>query len=535
MKCLFFCYRSYERLQSKIKFVMVQCWYCCCKGRLLFLVVIIISSSSSSSLSSSTTSATEKITMSCTIKYNQYRYDYYLYFNLHDKFSLNTSRWKFDIETCYPEIENYFCSEWEAEKTLNVCNRTSTKNRVLCLMKKIDPGDRVQTQYEYRFNAKYNSTYSLETTTFQLTELQCECKDFYFDPNLNISTSPLLGEAKVSMKPFLEPKSDIIDFDITIIPNNTLSITKDGNEFQYQLSKLDSCQKYWVDISLTLKSTTFKRKCKNDWKMNPGIINLPIPKLDINEASCFYNLTHMNLTSTSPINSKFYYNLTIRDESFFENFTTNKSFSFKISKETLSENLTGLASLCVPKCKKCGIGQPIMCYSKMESLSELPDDTNKKSDFFSTEVILSIIALIVFVIVISAISISIRWCSRKREGMTSNVEVIVPRDNNPNSNFPLDSLSESETVKPINNEPVYEEIKESHLYDKPELLSNKSFVLSGVSDKEKNKEYLFDQDGVHCEEMKDFQSCAKDELSTSFPESAVMQEPLSINSNEEDM
>ena len=93
------------------------------------------------------------------------------------------------------------------------------------------------------------------------------------------------------------------------MPNDTLNIIKDGDKFQYQLSKLDSCQKYWIDISLTLKDTTFKRKCKNDWKMKPGIINLRIPKLDINEISCYYNLTHMNLTSTSAINSKFYYNL----------------------------------------------------------------------------------------------------------------------------------------------------------------------------------------------------------------------------------
>ena len=534
MKRLLF-YRSNEQLQSRIKFVMVQCWYCCCKGRLFFLVVVIMSSSSSSLQSSSSILVAEKITMTCAVKYNQYRYDYYLYFDLHDKLNLHTSRWEFYIDTCYPGTDNNFCSKWIVQGILHVCNRTSIKNRVLCLIKKIDPGNIEQAQIQYRFYAKYNSTYYFKKRLYQLTELQCECKEFYFDPNLYISTFPLIGEAKVSIKPFLEPKSDIIDFDMTIIPNDTLNIIKDGDKFQYQLSKLDSCEKYWLDISLTLKGTTFKRKCKNDWKMNPGIINLQIPKLDINEVSCYYNLTYMNLTSTSAINSKFYYNLTIGDESFYENFTSNESFSFKLSEKILSENLTSFVSLCVPECKKCGTTQPIMCYSKMESLGNLPNDSNEKSDFISMEVILSIIVVIVFAIVISGVLISIRWCSRERQRMVPSSEVIAPRDNNPNSNFPSDGLAESETVKSINNEPLYEEIKEYHHYDKPELLSSKSFVLSGVSDKEENNAEFLDQNETHYVGMNSFLSCAQDEPATSFPESAVMQEPLSNSSNEEDL
>ena len=462
---------------------MVEYWYCCCKGKLFFLVVVILSSSSSSLQSSSSTLAAEKIIMTCAVKYNQFRYDYYLYFDLHDKLNLNKSRWEFGIETCIPGIENYFCAEWKVEKGLNVCNRTSIKNRVLCLIKEIDPEDIEQRLLQYRFYAEYNSTYSFKKRLNQLTELQCECKEFYFDRNLNICTSPLIGEAKVSIKPFLKPKSDVIESDMTIIPNDTLNITKDGDKFQYQLSKLDSRQKYWIDISLTLKGTTFKRKCKNHWKMKPGIINLRIPKLDINEISCYYNLTHMNLTSTLAINSKFYYNLTIGDESFYENFTSNESFSFKLSEKILSENLTSFVSLCVPKCKKCGTTQPIMCYSKMESLGNLPNDSNGKSDSIFMGLILSVTLVIVFATAISAVSISIRWCSRKRQRMVPSSEVITPRDNNPNFNLPSDGLAESETVKTIHNEPVYEEIKEYHHDDKPELLSNKSFVLSVVTDK----------------------------------------------------
>ena len=119
--------------------------------------------------------------------------------------------------------------------------------------------------------------------------------------------------------------------------------------------------------------------------------------------------------------------------------------------------------------------------------------------------------------------------------MVPSSEVIAPRDNNPNSNFPSDGLAESETVKSINNEPLYEEIKEYHHYDKPELLSSKSFVLSGVSDKEKNNEDVLDQDGTHSVGMNSFLSCAQDELATSFPESVVTQESLSNSSNEEDL
>ena len=118
--------------------------------------------------------------------------------------------------------------------------------------------------------------------------------------------------------------------------------------------------------------------------------------------------------------------------------------------------------------------------------------------------------------------------------MVPSSEVITPRDNNPNSNLPSDGLAESETVKTIHNEPVYEEIKEYHHYDKPELLSNKSFVLSGVTDKEENNDFL-DQDGTHCVGMNSFLSCAQDDLATSFPESAVTQEPLLNSSNKEDL
>ena len=483
---------------------MVQYWYCFSKDLSVLFTAVSISLASTSSPSSFLISMTEKIARKCVVKYNSWRYDYYLYFDFHNKLNLNSSQWEFAIETCDSTFDNYFCLNWEVEERSSVCKITNISNRVLCIMRRIDPRDRALNSYRYKFYAKFNSTYFVNDTIFRLTSLQCECKDFHFDPNLNISISPSLGIAEVNIKPFLQPKSDILDFHMTITPNESLTIKKDGNNFKYKLSNLNSCQKYSVDIALELKDTTFKKKCENDWKMKPGIVEFQIPKLDVNKISCSYNLTHMNLTSTSPFNSYFYYNLSFGDESFMIHFTNNTSFVFTKAVNIILAKNNGFVSLCSINCKKCGIKHAVICFSNIQSHAVQTKDVNVKSSSVSTMLIFSIIAVVLFAIVLFAAVKWRRYCSRNRKGIISGLEVIAPRSNDQNSNDSLNNLPVSETV-----EPVYEEIKENHLYDKLEVKLESSSVLSGVNDREENHDEFLDQEGIHCERIKNFLSCTQ--------------------------
>ena len=118
--------------------------------------------------------------------------------------------------------------------------------------------------------------------------------------------------------------------------------------------------------------------------------------------------------------------------------------------------------------------------------------------------IFSIIAVVLFAIVLFAAVKWRRYCSRNRKGIISGLEVIAPRSNDQNSNDSLNNLPVSETV-----EPVYEEIKENHLYDKLEVKLESSSVLSGVNDREENHDEFLDQEGIHCERIKNFLSCTQ--------------------------
>ena len=480
-----------------MKILMTQYSPYCYQWLFLFLTMVTISPFlSSSSLSPLFPSAKKEVIMTCAIKYNYYRHDYYINFDLINKVSLNTSQWEFGIESCYPNVENVFCEKkWVIEKRYNVCNRVNTSDSVLCVLR-IDPDDLVQNSYRYRFYAKYNSTYYLNKTIIRLSSLNCECKDFYFDPNLNISIFPLLGKAEVNIKPFLEPTFHISGFDMAITPNKSLVIKKDSNNFQYQLSKLDQCQNYSLEIALELAGTTFKRKCKNNWKMNNGIIKFQNPELDVNEISCSHNLTHINLISTYSLDSNFYYKLTIRDLQFTRNFTNNMSFSFPKMKNIISDNQTGFINLCYSNCEKCSIKHPVMCYSDIQRAVARENNPNKKSDFLSVELISSIIAVVLFAIVLTYMWR--RYCCRKREGMIPSFEPIAPRPSDPTSNLPLNQFEQmNDSV-----EPVYEQIEECHIYDKCDVKLDHSSAVSAVSDR---NEFLYEED-KHCEEMSNFLS-----------------------------
>ena len=176
---------------------------------------------------------------------------------------------------CDSNSGDLHCTKWEDQDIYNVCQKVNISRGISCKMRDIDASTIVADTLMYQFSVTYNFTIK-EKCHVLLNSLTCECKNFSIDPNLNISLFPLSGKAEVSIKPFVEHFIRP-DFDITIIPNKSLTVNKDNNKLQYQLINLDRCQKYSVNITLGLKAVTFKQKCKNDWKMKPDITEFQIP------------------------------------------------------------------------------------------------------------------------------------------------------------------------------------------------------------------------------------------------------------------
>ena len=365
---------------------------------------------------------------------------------------------------------------------------------VLCEISEIDATKLKTDNHNYAFFAQYNSTDTVFENFKLINYLSCECEDFSFNPNLNIFLVPMLGEAEINIKPFLEPKSDILDFDLTITPNKSVILKKYGNKFQYQLSMLYPCQKYSVDIALKLKGTTFKQKCKNDWKMKPGTIEFPIHELEMDEVSCSRNLTHINLNPTSTLNSPFYYTFSIEEESFMKNFTDKVSVALRTSGNITSGNLSGFVSLCAPNCDKCSIKQPIKCYSNIQIVDITSEDLHKTTSSLYMGLIISLASIVILIAVISTLYIIYR--KRKTKRADSCTEALSPRHSDPSSNHQLSNSHKSDLVEPARPDPAYEEISDYHVYDKPDLKG----LASGLSNRKEQSEESLEGEETHSEE-----------------------------------
>ena len=472
--------------------------YCsCCHPCQLAVVLFIFMSSSLLSSSLSLPSASNLTSWNCVIKENKNivnHYDYYFNLDLPDMGSLNISQLTFRMETCVDDIENRFCGNWQAKDIYNTCKRVNMSKGVLCEISEIDATKLKTDNHNYAFFAQYNSTDIVFENFNLINYLSCECEDFSFNPNISISLVPMLGEAEINIKPFLEPKSDILDFDLTITPNKSVITKKDGNKFQYQLSKLYPCQKYSVDIALKLKGTTFKQKCKNDWKMKPGIIEFPIHELEMDEVSCSRNLTHINLNPTSTLKSPFYYTFSIEEESFMKNFTDKVSVALRTSGNITSGNLSGFVSLCAPNCDKCSIKQPIKCYSNIQIVDITSEDLHKTTSSLYMGLIISLVSIVILIALISTLYIIYR--KRKTKRADSCAEALAPRHSDPSSNHQLSNSHKSDLVEPARPDPAYEEISDYHVYDKPDLKG----LASGLSNRKEQSEESLEGEETHSEE-----------------------------------
>ena len=226
--------------------------------------------------------------------------------------------------------------------------------------------------------------------------------------------------------------------------------------------------KYSVNITLGLKAITFKQKCKNDWKMKPSIIEFQIPELNVDDVSCTHNLTHINLNSTSTINSYCYCNLSIVHGSFRKTFTSNMStFSFRAGNIT-SEDQIDFVSLCDLNCHKCGIKQLILCHYKIQSPGNSSKDLNEKQN--SVPTMLNFIVTSVGIMWIIMVTVAcIKYHQRKKRRADSSREPLILQHGNIDDNHSINDLNESDLVEHTNSEPIYEEINDVHVYDKPDI------------------------------------------------------------------
>ena len=402
------------------------------------------------------------------------RYDYYFHVSVNGKFNLLPDQ--FFFEKCHSDSGVFNCTKLNGMDIFDICERFNTNHGFLCKMNEIDASRLLANTAIYQFSSIYNVVgHGHNVTageTVLLNIIPCECENFSFDPNLNISFFPLLGKAEVNIKPFQQPKLDIADFKMTIIPNKSLIITKDSNKFQYQLSNIDKCQKYSVEMALQLKTTSFKRKCQNDWKMKPGFIEFKIPEVDKDKVKCSQDLTHIKVTSTSSLNSHYNYSLRIGHESFKESFTSDMSVFAKAG-NTTTEDQIGFVSLCDCNCGKCGTEEPILCLYKMQCSGAPSEDLNKAPT--SVPMVLIIIGISVgAVLIMIATAACMRYRLRKVKRTDSSREPLAPQHNRL-----LNDLNENGIVEPANNpELIFEEVNSSHIYDNRDVELDNSPALS---------------------------------------------------------
>ena len=426
--------------------VTVLIWFLPC-----FIVSVLIKVSSS-----------ESIVHSCEVIYqNSESVELNLMFHMNTNLNINDSQWQFWLERCESSIWNYFCKEWVVSKIYHNCRAVNNFSSS-CKIPQFNIHEPVS---QFRFIAKYNSTYTVKKEfTYGLYSTECLCKEFYFNPNLSISTAPLIGTAHIEMKPFLSfPSPNIEGYEIEIIPNDSLVIDKKYNKYGYQVSGFNICETHNVSIKLGTRL-----KCSN-WKLNHRVLSFSAEKLIVDTLYCAFNSLQLNISATSGVNSSmFFLNFTVAGDSFIKN-STNENFSIPIQNlitlntktiESLSQNITVFVSMCTHGCNKCGPKQSYTCRAAFKPTvpPEHPVPTERTVSWtLFVSIMGGAIVVIIFVLVVTFVCFK---CRKKNTSVTSE-DLIMPSNQRPSS-----ESSEADTL--IDVEPIYEEI---HHYEKPDIQS----------------------------------------------------------------
>ena len=414
-------------------------------------------------------SSSESIVSSCDVIYqNPESVQLNFMFHLNTNLNVNDSLWQFGLERCEAEFSNFFCVDWAVSKRYNC--RPINNFSVLCEI----PQFKIrEPDCRFKFIAKYNSTDSVEKEfAYGYHSTKCLCKDFYFDPKLYIFTTPLLGKANIEMRPFMEFGSPNVEgYDIEIMPNDSLVIDKENSKYGYQISGFDICETHNVSIKLGTHL-----KCSN-WKLNPDVLSFSTEKLIVDTLYCSFNSLQLNISITSVANSAmFFLNLTVAGVSFIKNLT-NENFSIPIQDlvtlntiERLPQNITIFVSMCTHGCNKCGPRQSYTCRATFKTTVP-PEHAVQSERTVSWKLFLGIIGGAIGVIIFILVIMVICFKYIKKNTSVTSKDLITPY----NQRLRASESSEADTlIEPLDGEPIYEEIKNFHDYEKPDILPCKT-------------------------------------------------------------
>ena len=170
------------------------------------------------------------------------------------------------------------------------------------------------------------------------------------------------------------------------------------------------------------------------------------------------------------------------------------SVALRTSGNITSGNLSGFVSLCAANCDKCGIKQPIKCYSNIQIVDITSEDLHKTTSSLYMGLIISLASIVIVIAVISTLYITYR--KRKTKRADSCTEALSPRHSDPSSNHQLSNSHKSDLAEPARPDPEYEEISDYHVYDKPDLKG----LASGLSNRKEQSEESLEGEGTHSEE-----------------------------------
>ena len=335
----------------------------------------------------------DDVTMTCQIEYKRYKIvDIKFWFQFDSNINSNISTWDFWLQQCDPNSHNNFCDIWETEYSHKTsCQMVVASSQIYCI-KEINLYTEVRSTkpYLYRFYGKHDSKETLSKKMGKIRYLECECKDFDFGQNLQISVSSNMRKADIRIGPFYDiPK--LTNTKLRIIPNDALSIKK-YNDMHFEISDFKLCPLYNIVVTIKTWPT-----CTN-WKIDSSSLQFSLKTLIVSDILCKYNQTHTILSKTEDNNySQFYYNLSFIDEIFTKNITRQITLPSKWVKNDLQKNLTVFVKMCIRGCNKCGRSKPFMCYS------EIPTQ-NRKEEVVSKIIspflwfLLGIVPLVIFAV-----------------------------------------------------------------------------------------------------------------------------------------
>ena len=163
-------------------------------------------------------------------------------------------------------------------------------------------------------------------------------------------------------------------------------------------------------------------------------------QLNVEKPNCSYNETHMNIITKSKDTSKPEIKLSLLNNRVVRDFNDFLAISRKELKEINFQNVTANRLICGDgRCSECGVRWSFFCNPKHPT--SVSHSENKSVSSTSIIVTISTIGGLLFV----AMCTSLFWF------------VFVKRKKN------LD------LIQPPNNEPIYEELQEPHVYDKPNI------------------------------------------------------------------